>query len=101
MPAYANTFLIAARTWVCVTPTAVAALCLQSQGPYEVHMKVNQSATVAPLDTSGSKRLDPGVTLTTADLLNTLFASSVDGSGRGFVWIYTEARGSVSVDYNA
>lgn len=101
MPAYSNTFPIVPKTWTCVTPNSVASLCLQSQGPYEVHIKLNQSATVAPVNTSGSKRLDACVALTTADMLNTLFPSSVDGSGKGFVWVYANNRGSVSVDYNA
>lgn len=101
MPSFANTFAIPARTWLCVTPHAVPALCLQSQGPYEVHIKVNQSSTVPPVDILGSKRLDSGMTITTAEPLNTLFPSAVNVAGAGFVWVYTEALGSVSVDYNA
>ncbi|MES2435071.1 MAG: hypothetical protein V4586_14765 [Pseudomonadota bacterium] len=99
MAVFEETFAIPLRTWVLLTPAAIAAGRLQCQGPYEVHIRANQSGVTAPTDLKGSLLLRPFEGQTADRTVAMTWPGGVAGGTTAFLWAYSLSNSAVSVSY--
>lgn len=99
MAVFEETYPVPQRTWVLLTPAAIAAGRFQCQGPYEVHIRANQSGVTPPADVKGSLLLRPYEGQTADRTVAVTWPGGVAGGTTAFLWAYSFSNSAVSVSY--